>query len=181
VRALITRAAHAPADARPCITVLPRRRTPPVNDWVFRVIVEDPELQPYWTTVIGIREDTGLVTASREAIRQRIESFQTRVEPALESITDRLLASFLSAFQPSRTLAEDRERAIAEGLRQQRARLATSLLQPGLFDRRAERAASAQNATLEEALDQCAGRLGELARTGAVSIERRLVFGLVSR
>ena len=42
--------------------------------------------------------------------------------------------------------------AIAEELEQQRARLASALVQPGLFDRRAERAAAAQNATLDEAL-----------------------------
>jgi superfamily II DNA or RNA helicase len=181
VRTLLRRAAHSPADARPCITVLSRRRTPRVNDWAFRVIVEDPELQPFWTTVIGVREDTGLVTLSHEAIRQRIDAFQTSVEPALDSIADRLLSSFLAAFHPSRRLAGERESAIAEGLRQQRARLATSLLQPGLFDRRTERAAAAQNATLDEALERCAVRLDELARSRAVSIERRLVFALVSR
>jgi len=78
-------------------------------------------------------------------------------------------------------LAEAREQAIAEGLRHQRARIAASLLQPGLFDRRAERAAAAQNATLDEALDRCARRLDDLSRYGAVSIDRRLAFGLVAR
>ena len=53
--------------------------------------------------------------------------------------------------------------------------------QPGLFDRRAERAAAAQNATLDDALERCAQRLAELARSDSVSVNRRLVFGLVSR
>jgi hypothetical protein len=78
-------------------------------------------------------------------------------------------------------LAEARERAIAEGLRQQRARIAASLLQPGLFDRRVERAAAAQNATLDEALDRCSRRLDDLSRYDVVSIDRRLAFGLVAR
>jgi hypothetical protein len=131
--------------------------------------------------VIGVREDTRLATLSHEAVRQRIEAFQTQVEPALNSIADRLLSSVLSACTPSRTLTREREQAIAEGLRQQRARLATSLLQPGLFDHRAERAAAAQNATLDEALARCAARLDELARSSVMSIDRRLVFSLISR
>jgi ERCC4-related helicase len=181
MRTLIMRAARTPSDARPCITVLSRRCTHRVNDWAFLVIVEDPELQPLWTTVIGVREGAGLAALSHEAIRQRIEAVRRHVEPALSSIADGLVSAFLSAFQPSRTLAGERERAIADGLRQQRARLATSLLQPGLFDHRAERAAAAQNATLNEALDRCATRLDELARSSVVSIERRLAFGLLAR
>jgi hypothetical protein len=89
--------------------------------------------------------------------------------------------SFLSPSSRHASLAEARERAIAEGLRQQRARIAASLLQPGLFDRRAERAGAAQNATLDEALEHCARRLDELARCRTVSIDRRLAFGLVAR
>jgi hypothetical protein len=179
VRRLITRA-RTPSDARPCITVL-SRRCPRANDWIFRVIVEDPELQPLWATAIGVREDAGPSTLTHEAIRRRTEAFRKQVEPALDPVADRLLSAFLSAFQPSRTLAADRERAIAEGVRQQRARLATSLLQPGLFDRRAERAAAAHNATLDEALARCVFRLDELARSGAVSVDRRFAFGLLAR
>jgi hypothetical protein len=54
-------------------------------------------------------------------------------------------------------------------------------VQPGLFDRRAERAAAAQNATLDEALDRCRHRLAELVRRQTVSVDRRLVFGVVRR
>lgn len=181
VRALITPAAHAPSEARPCITVLSRRCTPRVNDWAIRVIVEGPEQQSLWTTVIGVREDAGLTSLAHEVIRQRVEALQQQVDPVLDSFADGLLSSFRSAVQQSRTLADERERAIADGLRQQRARLATSLLQPGLFDHRAERAVAAQNATLDEALHRCGVRLDELARSGVMSIERRLVFGLLSR
>ena len=148
---------------------------------MYRVIFEDPQLQPFWTTLIGVREDGGLMDVSHEAIRKRIERFHAAVEPALDSTATRLLSSFVSSAQSALVLAEERERAIADGLREQRARLATSLLQPRLFDRRAERAAAAQNATLDEALDRCARRLGELARRGSVAVDRRLAFGLVAR
>lgn len=167
-------------EARPCITVLRRRRTP-VNDWVYRLIFEDPELQPLWTTLVGLREGGCLVNVSHEAIRHHVESFHAVVEPTLESVAARLLMSFRSAWRPSQLLAAERERAIADGLRDHRARLATSLLQPGLFDRRAERAAAAQNATLDEALDRCRTRLDELARRDQATVDRRLALGLVAR
>ena len=181
VRRLIADAATTSFDGRPCITMVGYRRTPPVNYWVYRLIFEDPELQPLWMTLIGVGEHGRLPTPSHDALRTRIEAARAAIEPSLNSLAGRLLASFLSALQPSRVLAEARERAIAEGLRQQRARIATSLLQPGLFDRRAERAAAAQNATLDEALDRCARRLDDLSRFDVVSIDRRLAFGLVAR
>ena len=181
VRRLMADTATASFDGRPCITMLGHRLTPPVSYWVYRLIFEDPELQPFWITLIGVGEHGRLPTLSHTALRTRIEAARAAIEPSLNSIADRLLSSFLSAFQPSRVLAEARERAIAESLRQQRARIAASLLQPGLFDRRAERAAAAQNATLDEALDRCARRLDDLSRYDAVSIDRRLAFGLVAR
>ena len=181
LRTLITSSAHAATDTRPCITVLRRRSWNRVNHWAFRVMVEDGALQPLWTTVVGLGEKNGLVTPLHDAIRNAFDSFQTRVDPVLDALADHLLSSCLSAIQPSYLLALQRERAIAEALRQQRARLATRLLQPGLFDRRAERAAAAQNATLDEALDRCAARLDQLERSCDVAIDRRLAFGLLSR
>jgi superfamily II DNA or RNA helicase len=181
LRTLITSSAHAVADTRPCITVLRRRSRNRVNHWAFRVMVEDAALQPLWTTVVGLGEANGLVTRSHGAIRRAFDSFHTRVDPVLDALADHLLSSCLSAIQPSYHLALQRERAIAEALRLQRARLATRLLQPGLFDRRAERAAAAQNATLDEALHRCAARLDELERSCDVAIDRRLAFGVLSR
>jgi hypothetical protein len=168
-------------DCRPCVTVLKKRNAPSVSHWVYRLLVEDSEQQSYWTTVVGIRERAHLNHFSNLGIRARVDSLSTLVDPVFNSITDRLLSSFLDAIHQTRSLAVERERAIEEGLRRQRARLAASLLQPGLFDRRAERAAAAHNAVLDEALDRCAHRLAELARSDSVSIDRRLAFGLVSR
>jgi superfamily II DNA or RNA helicase len=181
VRRLRLHTVPASFEGRPCITMLRGRRADPVNDWVYRLMFEDPEGQAFWMTVIGIREHGRLTTVSREAIRTRIRASQGVVDASLNSFADRLLSSFVSTIQQPHALAVAREQAIVEGLRLQRARIAASLLQPGLFDRRADRAAATQNATLDEALDRCARRLDELARYTAVSIDRRLVFGLVAR
>ena len=180
VRRLGENAPQESFEYRPCVTVLRTRRGNPFNDWIYRLVFEDPELQPIWTTLLGVREEGRLLRVSNESIRQHANAISRAAEPALTAVADDLLSA-LSTFRLSRSRAIERERAIAEALRQQRARLATSLLQPGLFDRRAERAASAQNATLDEALDCCARRLAELARYEQVSIDRRLVFGLVRR
>ena len=180
VRRLIAHKDFASFDGRPFITV-PGNRRNHANDWVYRLIFEDPELQPFWTTAIGIREHGRLMPVSHDAIRNRVRVTQAAVEPSLNTIVDRLRSSLLSAIELPRSLALAREQAIVEGLHGQRARIAASLLQPGLFDRRAERAAAAQNVTLDEALDRCAKRLDELARHSTLSIDHRLVFGIVSR
>jgi superfamily II DNA or RNA helicase len=168
-------------DGRPCITVLRRRGTRRVNDWAYHLVFEDPELQPLWATVIGIGDEASILAPSCAAIRERIDSLRPTLDHAFSPLTGRLLVSVVRAFEGARSLADEREQAIAAGLRQQRARLATSLLQPGFFDRRTERAATAQNATLDEALERCARRLAELARHTPVSVDRRLAFGIVRR
>jgi superfamily II DNA or RNA helicase len=181
VRRLGADADRGAFHGRPCIARFRRRREGPVNLWVYRLRLEDSELLPLWTTAVGVQDDERSRLLSHDEIRRRIDSLYPAAEPALDSVADRLLSSFFSTIQPSLALAGERERAIADALRQQRARLAISLLQLGLFDRRAERAAAEQDATLDEALDRCAGRLDELERCGAVSVDRRLAFGLVSR
>jgi hypothetical protein len=181
VRRLYGRTGHDSFEGRPCVTVLRGRGARSVNDWVYRLVFEDSELQPFWATVVGIRDEASLFAPANSAIRKRIEWLTATVEPVLTPVAQRLLSAFLATVGPLRSLAIARERAIADGLRQQRARLAGALLQPGLFDRRAERAAAAQNATLDEALDRCARRLAELDRDNPVSIDRRLAFGVVRR
>ena len=69
------------------------------------------------------------------------------------------------------TRAAHRERAIARAIESERARLSATLLQRGLFDRRAERALSAQTAVLDEALARCRARLDEIASTAQIVAE----------
>jgi len=181
VRRLGGNVRHEPFESRPCVTAIRTGRARFVNDWIYRLVFEDPELQPIWTTLVGIRERAPSHLRSNASIRRHAASITRLAESAVMPVANQLLSSFLSTFHRSQLRAMERERAIADGLRQQHARLATSLLQPGLFDRRAERAAAAQNATLEEALERCARRLAECDRHTQVSIDCRLVFGLVRR
>jgi hypothetical protein len=79
-------------------------------------------------------------------------------------------------------LAVRREDAIATRLRDNHARLSATLLQPGLFDRRAERAAAAQASRVEEALQKSRARQTLLARARPLhAADRELLFGVTFR
>jgi hypothetical protein len=144
-------------------------------------VLENSDSQPIWHTAIGIRDDVSDVPRLASDLRAWLESFDGLIEPFVTLASHALLSSLRAAIHTPLSLAVRRERAIARHLHEQRARLATSLLQPGLFDHRAERAASAQNAVLDETLGRCAIRLAELERYRQITFERRLVFGAIRR
>ena len=75
-----------------------------------------------------------------------------------------------------------REGAITEALRLRQARLSAGLLQPGLFDRRAERAAAAQASVVDDAVQKSAVHLLRLHRLDHLHADRRaIVFGVAFR
>ena len=91
----------------------------------------------------------------------------------------RALASVAAQIAPWLELAERREDAIVRAVRDNQARLSARLLQPGLFDRRAERIAAAQAARVHEALLRSRDRLHALDRLRRLGCgERRLLFGI---
>jgi len=95
---------------------------------------------------------------------------------------DALQASVAAALHVPVELATLREEAILAAAVSRHGRLASALLQRGLFDRRVERAAATQDAALRETLSDCRARLAKLARrripmTGSAAP----AFGLVRR
>jgi hypothetical protein len=92
---------------------------------------------------------------------------------------ERTLASLVMEVKPWLELARQREEAIADALRRRYGRLSAELLQPGLFDRRAERAAAAQAARMDEAEGRSRARLEALERLRRVRCgEHRLILGI---
>jgi superfamily II DNA or RNA helicase len=90
---------------------------------------------------------------------------------------ERVLASVAAEIAPWLELSQRREEAIVRALRESHARLSAGLLQPGLFDRRAERAAAAQAACVDEAMVKSRARLDALERLRRLRCgERRLLF-----
>ena len=90
---------------------------------------------------------------------------------------ERVLASVAADIAPWLELSVRREQAIVRALRESHARLSAGLLQPGLFDRRAERAAAAQAARVDEALVKSDVRLDVLEQLRRLRCgEWRLLF-----
>jgi hypothetical protein len=102
--------------------------------------------------------------------------------PFLADAGRKALTALTQSLHAPSALATLRERAIAAWLNAERARLSAGLLQPGLFDRRAERAFAAQQAVLSEALARCQARLDEIDRARRIHVERRcLAFAVLRR
>jgi hypothetical protein len=84
--------------------------------------------------------------------------------------------------RPSLHLMARREAAIVDALRLGEGRRSAVLLQPGLFDRRAERAAAAQALVLDEAVRKAALHLSRLHRLDHLHADRpAIVFGIAFR
>ena len=165
---------HPGSDERAHVTVLRRRRCRHRNVWAFHVAFTDGSDQIVWRTLLGAAEhglhqhgtapSTTVVASTLDRQRQTL---QTSLETSLRAYLDQ---------------ATRRERALAETLDRERARLSATLLQRGLFDRRADRASAAQHAVMDEALRRCRTRLDELAATGLiVARPDRLAFILIRR
>jgi superfamily II DNA or RNA helicase len=163
-RASLARAIAAGTNdaRRPAITARSGRPAARLCSAV-RLAFVDASGQTVWDTVIGMemgvhRERIG--TAAR--LRELFEHYARAIEPALEATHDEILARCWPMLRRYIATASMRERDIADALARSGARLAA--IQPGLFDRRADRLAAAQRATLEEAIARCRQRLAELSR-----------------
>ena len=117
-------------------------------------------------TIAGVRVDTAPVDPGHD-------------EDVVAEYHARALASVAAQMAPWLELAQRREDAIVRAVRENHARLSARLLQPGLFDRRAERVAASQAARVHEALLRSRDRLHALDRLRWLRCgERRLLFGI---
>jgi len=132
----------------------------------FRLAFEDGGGRVAFETIAGVRIDTELV------------------DPELHGNVaaghhEQALASIAAEMAPWLELFRRREDAIVRAVRENHARLSARLLQPGLFDRRAERVAAAQAARADEAVARSRNRLDALDRLRRLRCgERRLLFGI---
>jgi superfamily II DNA or RNA helicase len=169
-----------PAQVRPFVTC--RRRTPPeLVCWALWVALADPEGRLLWETLVGVSGQPGWIRQrSRETTVRLVDASWRPVQeavaiqhgPAAHAVSDPLRASTALAFE--------REQAIAREIAQQDARMAAHLLQPGLFDRRAQRQAAALREVIDNALAHCHGRLAELQRQRAAAVALRPAFALIA-
>ena len=178
-RQLRTHATDAPD--RPVATIVRRQTRHPRGWWAFRTIYADAAHRHTWTTVAAIE---GLLVGppprSASGLRDWATAGWASFRPALQTIEQEERTALHDSMQPAIEIAVGRERAIMNALEARRARMASTLLQAGLFDSRTERTAAAQAAVVDEALARCNERLTELTSAAVVAVSRRdLVFVVV--
>jgi superfamily II DNA or RNA helicase len=156
-------AGRAVTSGRPFVSILGRRRAQLC--WVRELSLVDAADIPVWVALmafqarasgIGSGHDLNAITDEL----QHLEQTTTVAKQIVERARDALIGH--------QRLCVEREIAICAGIRLRHARIAADLVQPGLFDRRAERRAASQSSVLEEALGQCQARLEALARLAHV-------------
>ena len=131
---------------------------------VFQLSFADEGGRPAFETIAGLRTSAEL--GDLELCEKIAAGHQERV-----------LASVAAEIAPWLELFRRREAAIMRALRESHARLSVGLLQPGLFDRRAERAAAAQASRVDDAMVKSRVRLDALERLRRLRCdERRLLF-----
>jgi hypothetical protein len=137
----------------------------------FVCIFTDTEGMPVWETLVGLTDvRSGRCRTPRQArvlIGSRVERLGSSAAVAIRQLRE----VTADALRELVGLAVAREEAIAAGVRIRHARIAADVLQPGLFDRRAERWAAAQSLVLDEALGRCHARVDALSRLKAVRAE----------
>ena len=192
IRSLTTGAVDARFDGRAPVTTLRRRSRGCM--WAFRLVFADPDQQFVWETLLGVVAPRQCPVLNTQCSTQGpgprtlltpsrwIEWSATQLAPILALERQKALDSLATSLKAPLDLALRREQAITAALTAERARLSAALLQPGLFDRRAERLLAAQSAVLDEALERCRVRIEEIVRTGRLVVERqRLAFAVIHR
>ena len=180
-RKLMDNNAHGRATCgRPVISIVRRRtRLTCRRLWAWRLTFVDEGGRVIWESLVPLSADVHRSGCTRRWARALL----TGREPGLSREVQREQATRLAALaremQAPVTLLTRREQAIARLLEERHARLAATLLQSGLFDRRTERAAAAQAIVLHEAQQRTAAKLTELAAAGRPLVEEcRLVFAV---
>ena len=151
--------------------------------WAFHLEFTDADDEVLWEALIGLSLEAASGRPRRSAdIRRHADDRRVPLTHAARLRADALQASVAAALHVPVELAALREEAILAAALSRHGRLASALLQRGLFDRRVERAAATQDAALRETLSHCRARLAKLARrripmTGSAAP----AFGLVRR
>ena len=173
-------AVDTPAQIRPFVTC-GRRAPASLACWALWITLADPEGRLLWETVIGVSGRPGRIRPrSREAILRFVDASWRQVQEAVAIQHARAAHPGSDSFRASTALALEREQAIAREIALRDARMAAHLLQPGLFDRRAERQAAAVREVTDNALAHCHGRIAELQRQQAAVTTLRPAFSLIA-
>jgi hypothetical protein len=170
-------------DSRPAMTQLrSRHRIWHQRLWAFRVLCITAADEILWETLLTVAADDRRVNQRSAAATRLALSYGHDVAALATTGSSRLLLLLNETLRRPLALSLQREQDVIDALRHDHARMASALLQAGLFDRRASRAAASQAATLEAALSQCVTRLENLRAWSALRAEcEALAFGVILR
>jgi superfamily II DNA or RNA helicase len=167
----LERASQPPSTASgPLVTFIKRDRKGLGAIWAFHLSCIDSAGHAVFETLGAFRDERGRFEI--DADLQRVAAWRH----------GQVLAATSAAVDAWLNLAIRREEAMVDALHDSHARLSAALLQPGLFDRRAERAAAAQAARVHEAVERSRIRLSRLARWRCLRADGQTVlFGIAFR
>jgi superfamily II DNA or RNA helicase len=153
---------------RPAMTAIRRRRSATRCWWIFVHRLADPDGRLLWEQIVGLEAGIpGRAPATPAAVRLLLAADHALVGRALLRARHTGALALAGALDAGVALALDREQALMRRIASDGGRLAGHLLQPGLFDRRAERAAAAQAAVRDQALAICRARIRGLEAMGS--------------
>ena len=172
---------------RPLIANLSKRGRPRRCCLAIRIRFVTGQDDVCWETLFGIdaitsvlpggSEEPGRLTASE--VRQALGTTPA-IEQAIAQAVDRLSNAARQSVAPVLTLAEARERSLADLSERRGARMAATLAQGSLFDRRHERAAAAQRAIAAEVALRTQNQLEIIGAMHSLSPRRHeLVFAVL--
>jgi superfamily II DNA or RNA helicase len=150
-----------PPGLRPIVTRRRRHGLPFAACCVYRFVLADSNQAFIAECLSALAVDRPSWPAAAN-VRGRLTAIEHLFRPQLADRHDASRAAFIASRAAAVGLAIGREEAILGVLTGRQSRLAFALLQPGLFDRRAERAADAQQAVLRAAAERCHERLRTL-------------------
>jgi hypothetical protein len=166
-------------EQRAVLTVV-RRRLAPRRYWVFRVEYGDDSGRLLCSTVLGL-------SAAWDGARRRgrgVVSAALEVDAALRAIAGREHQAGIRrtshALAPWLRLTRSRQLAIIDTVKARRARLAATLIQPGLFGGGGSRDRDAQAAAADALLGRCEAYLRQIeAARGVTPLSCELVCALL--
>jgi superfamily II DNA or RNA helicase len=152
---------------RPVVTSVRRPGALRGRTWALRLPIVDAAGHLVFETIVGLHDARG--PGTMDDLLDEIAAASHR----------RVLAAVSTSIGSSLHLMTRREKAIIDALRMRHARLSAGLLQPGLFDRRAERAATAQTSLVDAAVQKSIARLALFDRLSDLREDSRsIVFGI---
>lgn len=156
---------------RPVATRFRRRLEPRHCYWLFRLGFEDAQGSWHSDVVLGVAEQATAQTGrSAASVRERLAQQTPEAWAVARREQGKILARLEERVRASSEEASRRERAILDAAGQHHARVAARLMQPSLFDHRAERAAAAQSALLQAVLATGTSHLQHLEKSASLKL-----------